>query len=105
MGIEYGSWHHGHGCFWPGYRAEYIPANELPEDATYIGPCRCGHGPHAYYRTAAGRIVHAAALPVVSRPSATEPTYDELQEELAGLRSRLQELEKKLKESSETKKR
>ncbi|ADG12691.1 conserved hypothetical protein [Methanocaldococcus infernus ME] len=25
----------------------------------YIGPCRCGFGPHAYYVDDRGRVVHA----------------------------------------------
>ncbi len=29
---------------------------------TYIGPCRCGWGPHAYYRDQEGRIIHASRL-------------------------------------------
>jgi hypothetical protein len=107
MGRGVNWWHHGRGYCWPGYPDEYLQAKDLPKDATYVGPCRCGFGPHAYYRTADGRIVHSAALPYAKEATATgsEPTYDELEAEVTGLRNRVQELEKRLKETAEVRKR
>ena len=32
------------------------------EGYTYVGPCRCGWGPHAYYTDEKGRLVHASEL-------------------------------------------
>ncbi|MCA1902241.1 MAG: hypothetical protein LDL53_08510 [Candidatus Hydrogenedens sp.] len=29
---------------------------------TYIGPCRCGRGPHAFYRNSRGNILHASKV-------------------------------------------
>ena len=37
-----------------------------PDNASgteYNGPCRCGYGPHAYYRDAAGKVSHASQIP------------------------------------------
>ncbi|MGQ9588148.1 MAG: hypothetical protein ACUVT7_07200 [Thermoplasmata archaeon] len=100
-------WHHGRGYWWPGYPVESVPAKDLPKDAIYVGPCRCGFGPHAYYRLTDGRIVHAAGLPYAREvpPAEPEPTYDELEAEVESLRNRVQELEKKLKETAEARKR
>jgi len=100
-------WHHGRGYCWPGYPHEYVEPKDLPKDATYVGPCRCGFGPHAYYRTADSRIVHAAsALYAKDVPSSeTETERDELQTELESLRNRVKELENRLREAAETKKR
>ena len=33
-----------------------------PQGATYIGRCRCGYGPNAFYKTPNGNIVHANQL-------------------------------------------
>ncbi len=48
-GYARGWWHERHAAFVPG---EY----------RYLGPCRCGFGPHAFYRDPSGRIVHASQL-------------------------------------------
>ncbi len=29
---------------------------------TYVGPCRCGFGPHAFYMDPSGRLVHASQV-------------------------------------------
>jgi hypothetical protein len=108
MGRGYHGCHHDHDYLWPCYQVGYLDPDEPPEEATYIGPCRCGSGSHAYYRTVDGRIVHAAPLQVTrqrsTREFGSEPTYYELQEELAILKNRVQELEKKLREPSEPRK-
>jgi len=100
-------WHHGHGYCWPGYAVEYAEAKDLPKDVTYVGPCRCGFGPHAYYRTADGKIVQAASLPYSKDmlPSELEPEYDELQTQVERLRNRVKELENKLKETADARRR
>jgi len=99
--------HHGRGYCWPGYSVEQLQAKDLPKDVTYVGPCRCGFGPHAYYRTADGKIVHGASLPYTKEGPTTEPEpeYDELQTEVESLRIRVKELEDKLKTTSDLKKR
>ena len=86
---------------------EYTEAKEMPKDATYIGPCRCGFGPHAHYRTADGRIVHASSLPYEKDVPSSEPELESegLQAELEGLRSRVNDLETKLKEKADAKRR
>ncbi len=41
------------------------PSSTQPDansSLTYIGPCRCGWGPHAYYRDQEGRIIHASRV-------------------------------------------
>ena len=87
--------------WWRGVTPEVIVG---PSGYTYIGPCRCGIGPHAYYRDSSGRIVHTwqafrwgPALP-------TKPTEEDLNEEVKwlkeekdGLEKRIQELEGQLK--------
>ncbi|MGC8738895.1 MAG: hypothetical protein ACP5UA_09650 [Candidatus Hydrogenedens sp.] len=39
-------------------------SNETTESSewTYIGPCRCGRGPHAFYRSSRGNILHASKV-------------------------------------------
>lgn len=55
----------GMGCRWYGARGPYsrsvmdLDADTLSA-AEYIGPCRCGTGPNAFYRTHDGRVIHAA---------------------------------------------
>lgn len=41
---------------------------EVKSSLTYIGPCRCGWGPHAYYRDQEGRIIHACQVGKVIFP-------------------------------------
>ena len=100
-------WYQGRGYCWPGYPVEYPQARDLPKDVTYVGPCRCGFGPHAYYRTADGKIVHGASLPDTKDGTTTEPEpeHDGLQTEVERLRTRVKELEDKLKATSDLKKR
>jgi hypothetical protein len=101
------SWHHGHGYCWPDHDVWSLRPDEMPDDVMYIGPCHCGFGPHAYYRTSDGGTVHAAALPYVREATTAEPepTYSELEAEVRDLRNRLQELESRFKETSEASKR
>ena len=74
-----------------------------PSGYTYIGPCRCGTGPHAFYHDKSGRIVHASQLYLgeVPLPPENDELISELEtlkEEKAQLEKRIEELEKKLKE-------
>jgi len=83
------------------------PGVSSPSGYTYIGPCRCGMGPHAYYQDPSGRIVHAWHLYRGGIPPFSL-TPEELKTELATLKNekellekRIEELEKQLKEKEE----
>ena len=78
------------GRFWPHTSAS------VPEGYTYIGPCRCGFGPDAFYRDKSGRIVHAAQ--VHRRGILTTPAAEEFEAEMGLLRAEKIELEKRIKE-------
>jgi hypothetical protein len=92
-----------YGRWYPGWQtvAQYPPTQLTVEEqkgAVYVGPCRCGFGPHAYYRLSDGRIVHASsvppALPVLPEDAASE--LDRLRSENEELRRRMKDLEQKL---------
>jgi hypothetical protein len=93
-------WHHGYRYYWPAVPQEKLAEAEAGKGAVYIGPCRCGGGPHAYYRLSDGRIVHASALPISVQAVPTEPAEDELWSELQMLRKRVEELEDLLEKKS-----
>ncbi|MEM0343729.1 MAG: hypothetical protein QXU73_05730 [Thermoplasmata archaeon] len=104
-GVGRGSywWHHHRPFCWPTATAGPAAETDLKKGLVYVGPCRCGHGPHAYYRTADGRIVRASTLPFPGQASVAperngELSEDELKAELQRLRERVLELEKKLAE-------
>jgi hypothetical protein len=84
------------------YRGRFWPAAAgIPRGYTYIGHCRCGTGPHAYYQTPEGRIVHAWP-PIQGGGSITyKPTEEELKAEAEWLRKEKMELEQRLKEVEE----
>lgn len=63
-----------------------------PAGLRYLGPCRCGWGPHAFYQDASGKVFHARDL------YRWNPTPDELKEELAGLKAEKDDLEKRITE-------
>lgn len=76
-------------------------ANALDADASgyeYVGPCRCGRGPNAYYRTGEGRIVHASAVASVRSAPASNGRSDIeiLRADNERLVARVRELEEKL---------
>ncbi len=98
-------WQHGRVYWAPGYPAEYAQAKDLPGGVAYIGPCRCGFGPHAYYRTAEGAIVHASSVPYAKESSQSVQPEEALESEVERLRVRVEELEAKLREVSDPKKR
>ena len=84
------------GRFWP-----YTPVSAL-EGHTYIGPCRCGFGPDAFYRDKSSRIVHASQLlhrgvPQMVSTEDPEAEISQLRVEKAELERRIKELEEHLK--------
>ena len=75
-----------------------------PQGYTYVGPCRCGFGPRAFYLDNQGRLLHASQVWGWSgwAPWAPgyAPGYDEtesLKAEKAALENRLKEIEERLK--------
>ncbi len=80
-----------------------------PKGYTYIGPCRCGTGPHAFYQTPSGRIVHAWQLyrwgvPTVFTEEDLKTELAALKEEKAELERRIEELEKERKKKEDEEK-
>lgn len=98
----YGMWG-ARGGWYPGHlwQAQH-PATQLTAEerkgAVYVGPCRCGSGPHAYYRLSDDRIVHAMptmpATPVPPEDAASE--LERLRSENEELGRRVKDLEQKL---------
>ncbi|MCM8784974.1 MAG: hypothetical protein NC827_05550 [Candidatus Omnitrophica bacterium] len=72
------------------------PKVTAPSGYTYIGPCRCGRGPHAFYQDPNGRIVHAWQLYCWGVP--TTPTKEDLKVELEALKEEKAQLEKRIEE-------
>lgn len=100
----------GYGRGWFGYgRGWWRGTTNVPAPAgyRYIGPCRCGWGPNAFYQDASGRIVHASELyrggwPTVAPTTIQEDTKAELEalrREKEDLEKRIAELEKLVKEN------
>jgi hypothetical protein len=71
------------------------PVN-VSEGYTYIGPCRCGFGPDAFYRNKNGRIVHAAH--VRRRGIPTTPAAEGFEAEVGQLKAENREMEKRIRE-------
>jgi hypothetical protein len=69
----------------------------VPSGFRYIGPCRCGGGPHAYYQDAAGRIAHASEV-FYGGYAPAAPTREDLEYELQALKDEKTALEKRLRE-------
>lgn len=98
-------WRHGRGgwgwlrpwCRWAG--------SIVFSGYRYIGPCRCGAGPHAFYQDPSGRIIHARELWLRgSLPPSKEDIRAELEmlkEEKAAIEKQIEELEKQIKEKGE----
>ncbi|MEO0091551.1 MAG: hypothetical protein ABIK61_02410 [candidate division WOR-3 bacterium] len=70
-----------------------------PRGYIYIGPCRCGTGPHAFYQDAQGRFIPAHHLHWQC-PS-YQPTKEDLKAELEALKHEKAELEKLIAELEE----
>jgi hypothetical protein len=81
------------GRFWP------YTLVSAPEGYTYLGPCRCGFGPDAFYRDKSGRIVHASQLLHGSVPQMVSTEDPEV--EISQLRVEKAELERRIKELEE----
>lgn len=82
---------------WP--RGAGWTSEAVAKDMVYVGPCRCGFGPHAYYRTRSGTLVHAQDiyLPSVSAaPADAEEELRLLKEENERLEARIRALEESL---------
>ena len=48
---------HRHGCHGGHHWRGQDPVDLEERGLRYVGPCRCGHGPHAYYITREGQAV------------------------------------------------
>lgn len=96
---------YGRGYF--GSRWWRLPVS-APEGYTYIGPCRCGAGPHAFYQDESGRIVHARHLyrwgiPPVPTAKDLKDELEALKEEKAEIEKLIEKLEAQVKEKEEVK--
>jgi hypothetical protein len=100
----------GRGWFGRGrgfWRYHYTPST-VGGRYRYIGPCRCGTGPHAYYEDESGRIVHAWDLYRMPIATTTDKTYladrlKELEEEKAIIEDEIAEIKKRLNEMEKQK--
>jgi len=79
-----------------GWHRKWWPGIAAPLGYTYIGPCRCGTGPHAFYQDPSGRIVHGWELYRWVVPPT--PTKEDLKAELEALKGEKKELEKRIEE-------
>jgi hypothetical protein len=98
-------WGYGRGRGWRYHRRRWRWRPGItPEGWSYLGPCRCGWGSHAYWQTPEGEIVPPwGELPIApSVPTATKEAEIEdlkayetqLKQELEEIRKRLESLEK-----------
>ncbi|MEM3586454.1 MAG: hypothetical protein QXO71_03950 [Candidatus Jordarchaeaceae archaeon] len=84
------------------------PITSIPADYKYIGRCRCGYGPNAYYQAPNGSIIPAnrmftgriqqASYPAISvnsqdREKMLKERLERLQEEISEVTNQLEELE------------
>ena len=85
-------WHRGYGSW-------RQAAPTVSEGYAYVGPCRCGLGPHAFYQDKSGRIVHASQ----AHRWVTPPTLarEDLEADANWLKSEGAELEKRIRELEE----
>jgi len=84
---------YGYGRSWNRCR---WPETIIPSGYTYVGPCRCSTGPHAFYQDRNGRLVHGRSLHHGIIPP--EPTAEDLKAELEALTKEKQELQKRMEE-------
>ena len=97
----------GYGRGWHrGYRSWRQFPVSAPEGYTYMGPCRCGFGPDAFYQDKSGRIVHASqvfrwGIPPTLTREGLEEDVNRLKDEKSELEKRIKELEKHLKTKEE----
>jgi len=81
-------WYRGYRHFW---RSPFL----APSGYEYLGPCRCGWGPHAFYRTPEGHITRAPGLPLPELKPEEEAKW--LEEEAKALQEELRRVEERLK--------
>lgn len=80
-----------------------VQSPPTPQGYRYVGPCRCGFGPNAFYQDTQGRIVHASQVFWNPPP----PPYDEesgeetIEEKIERLREQIEELAEEIKGRSE----
>lgn len=81
---------------WGGWRGYYPSYSGY----RYIGPCRCGFGPDAFYEEiSTGRIVHASELWRGGPIEDVQSEVKRLKAEKEEIERRIEELEKRLEES------
>ncbi|MGC9055538.1 MAG: hypothetical protein ACP5J6_01555 [Candidatus Saccharicenans sp.] len=91
----------GRDCHWAG------PEVQVPEGYKYVGPSRCGWGPHAFYQEPSGRIVHAWDVYRRSwegfkpTPEAIKAEVEALKAEKEALEKRIADLEKQIQKETE----
>lgn len=75
------------------------PLAAAPGGYRYIGSCRCGLGPNAYYQDQAGRVLSASSLfsTASGAPTASAEDVEQLKAEKAELERRLRVLEDRLR--------
>ncbi|MEM2957717.1 MAG: hypothetical protein QW261_05495 [Candidatus Jordarchaeaceae archaeon] len=95
--------------------AQSPPSTMIPAGYRYVGRCRCGYGPNAYYQAPDGSVVPAYQIfgGEISQPQRASPNVpnsaivdqektlkqrlESLQEEIAEVTNQLEELEGKKK--------
>lgn len=106
MGRRYGF---GRGYRWYRfYGRANEPVNEVQDigidsdkEYVYVGPCRCGRGPHAFYRARNGMLYHASEIRTGRYPydASLEEKIRKLESENEKLRIRIADLESDAKRS------
>jgi hypothetical protein len=84
-------WHKGR--FWHNAQVS------TPAGYSYIGPCRCGFGPDAFYQDKRGTVVHGSEI--YRRGVPPTLTAEDLEAEVTQLKMEKEELERRIKELEE----
>jgi len=84
---------HGYGRGW------FKPRMAHSSGYSYIGPCRCGTGPNAFYQGPNGRIVPArqvyrSGFPTILTKEDLKAELEVLKKEKTELENRIEEIEK-----------
>ena len=82
------------------------PVVDAPEGYRYVGPCRCGFGPNAYYQDDRRRLYHAGhvhrfGFPASWETGVSQAELDNLRREKAQLEKRIRDLEERLDKEPE----
>ena len=85
----------GRGFFRGLCRCRHFLIPKLLTRFRYVGPCRCGFGPHAFYVDDRGRLVHPWELFLEDIPEEEKEKY--LNEIINYLKEELRILEEKLR--------